>query len=93
MGRFPQSVGTKGSKKWIQRLINDQPEILNEQIKRNLRFSNDDEIQWRSPLKDDNYAEYRDQDVIARALNNIKVCQLRFSRPIAKPKIELHQPS
>ena len=36
------------------------------QIKRNLQFSNNHEIQWRSPLKDESYAEYRDQEFIDR---------------------------
>jgi len=66
MGRYPQPISEKGSKKWVQRLINDKPEILNKHLKRNLRFTSDDEIQWRSPLKEDDYAEYRDQDFIDR---------------------------
>lgn len=64
MVRFPQSVGDKGSQKWIQKLINKKPELLNMQIRRNLNLPEDEEIRWLSPLEDDEYAEYRDQDFI-----------------------------
>jgi len=61
MGRFPQYIGKKGSKKWIQKLINDKPEILNSQIWSTLNFLWKEDIQWLSPLKSDDYAEYRDE--------------------------------
>ena len=54
MGRFAQSVGEKGSKKWIQKLINDKPEILNKRIKRNLCLSNDDARALTYPTKHEN---------------------------------------
>jgi hypothetical protein len=61
MARFPQTQAKKGSQKWIQKLINDKPEILNSQIWSTPSFSEKEVIQWFSPLKNDNYAEYRDQ--------------------------------
>ena len=61
MARFPQTQAKKGSQKWIQKLINDKPEILNSQIWSTLDFSEKEHIQWFSPLKNDDYAEYRDQ--------------------------------
>jgi hypothetical protein len=61
MTRFPQPQARKGSQKWIQKLVNDRPEILNSQIWSTLSFSVNEDIQWLSPLKRDNYAEYRDQ--------------------------------
>lgn len=64
MDRFPQSVGEKGSQKWIQRLINKKPELLNLRIRRNLGFPENEEIRWISPLEGDDYAEYRDQAFI-----------------------------
>lgn len=64
MGRFPQSVGEKGSKKWIQRLINEKTELLNSEIRNELSLPSNEEIQWFSPLKKDGYAEYSDQDFI-----------------------------
>jgi hypothetical protein len=57
--RTPQSEGNKGSLKWIQLLVNDHPGKLNAAIAKKLQFR-DSNIQWLSPLKTDEYAEYRD---------------------------------
>jgi len=64
MGRFPQSVGEKGSKKWLQKLVNENPELLNLEIRSKLGLSSNEEIHWLSPLKKDEYAEYSDQDFV-----------------------------
>jgi hypothetical protein len=61
MARFPQLVGSRGSQKWIQILVNENVELLNTNIKRNLNLRQNEDIQWLSPLKTDEYAEYRDQ--------------------------------
>jgi hypothetical protein len=61
MARFPQSEAEKGSQKWVQKLVNDKPEILNSRIWSSLNFSEEEHITWLSPLKSDDYAEYRDQ--------------------------------
>jgi len=66
MGRFPQSRGRKGSKKWIQTLINEQPELLTTRIKANFGFDQSESICWLSPLEEDCYAEYRDQAFLKR---------------------------
>jgi len=78
MTRFPQSAANKGSQKWIQRLINEKPELLNLQIGRNLKLQKEESIQWFSPLKSDEYAEYRDQaflDLLEVNLNKIPLSQ------------------
>lgn len=64
MGRYTQQRGEKGSKKWIQHLINEQPELLNEKILDNLKLGTDEKIEWLSPLEEDGYAEYRDQEFL-----------------------------
>jgi hypothetical protein len=61
MARFPQPEAEKGSQKWVQKLVNDKPEILNSRIWSSLNFSEEEHITWLSPLKGDDYAEYRDQ--------------------------------
>jgi len=61
MERFPQPAASKGSQKWVQMIINEKPEFLNEEIRRKVGISKDEDILWLSPLKNDNYAEYRDQ--------------------------------
>jgi len=66
MGRFSQQAASKGSQKWIQIIINERPESLNGKIRRKLNLRKEEHIQWLSPLKCDEYAEYRDQKFIDR---------------------------
>jgi len=61
MARFRQPKAKKGSQKWIQKLVNDKPHIMNSRIWSALNLSREEEVQWFSPLKSDDYAEYRDQ--------------------------------
>ena len=61
MARFVQAEANKGSQQWIQRLINEKPQILNSLTRSNQFVTEKDDIQWLSPLKEDNYAEYRDE--------------------------------
>lgn len=60
MSRHPQKEGTKGSLKWIQKLINEKPHLLNTEIRGVFRLKDSEELEWLSPLKGDEYAEYRD---------------------------------
>ena len=57
--RVPQKKGTKGSLKWLQELINETPTLLQQHINQNLTIPLEP-ITWLSPLKSDQYAEYRD---------------------------------
>jgi hypothetical protein len=59
MPRRRQPRGTKGSLKWIQDLVNLHPEVLDEAIQ-------EGPVEWRSPLADDDYAEYWDQAFLDR---------------------------
>jgi hypothetical protein len=59
VGRFPQPQGAKGSLRWIQRLVNQHPAILDAGL-------GIGPIDWRSPRADDGYAEYRDQAFLDR---------------------------
>jgi len=61
MGIYKQKKGDKGSLKWIQILINNQPDIINLHIRRNFKIPARTEIDWVSPLKEEYYAEYRDE--------------------------------
>jgi hypothetical protein len=66
MARFPQQKAEKGSQRWLQILVNEKPEILNSLICSSLSFVENEFIEWRSPLKSDGYAEYRDQAFLDR---------------------------
>jgi hypothetical protein len=60
MVRVRQSAGKKGSQRWIQKLINEKPELLQNQILEH--FTKNEQICWLSPLKQDEYAEYSDNE-------------------------------
>ena len=59
------AAANRGSRKWLQVLVNCRPELLNDAIAQRLHELPDD-IEWRSPLWEDHYAEYRDQSFIDR---------------------------
>jgi len=64
MTRFIQNPEGKGSLKDIQVLINKNQDYLNNLIKSKFSDLKNEEIIWTSPLKSDNYAEYRDDDFL-----------------------------
>jgi len=86
LGRFPQALGRKGSKKWIQKLINEKPEMLNFEIIRKLNLPRKEKIHWLSPLKDDEYAEYRDQEFLERLGVGLEIVTLADFWPGGGPQ-------
>jgi hypothetical protein len=59
--RVPQlKEKPKGSQKWLQEIINTCPDCLNRLIQKRLTSLSGRKICWISPLKHDDYAEYRD---------------------------------
>ena len=56
-------AAARGSRKWLQMLVNCCPELLEEQILCKLN-SFASEIDWLSPLRSDDYAEYYDKDFV-----------------------------
>lgn len=51
---------SKGSQKWIQKLVNENQDMLDTEIKRALHLPDAERVEWRSPLEREGYAEYRD---------------------------------
>jgi len=79
MGRFVQKNNGHGSLLEIQMLINEYPDVINTELKNKMKFSVDEIISWVSPLKADNYAEYRDKDFIHLITNKrLKVTLDKF---------------
>jgi len=72
MSRHPQDPNSHGSLKKLQVAINEKKEYLDGEISKVIgkRLK----IDWRSPLKSDGYAEYRDEDFLKNLgiLNKIK---------------------
>ncbi len=58
--RVPQQLGTSGSRKWIQRLIEFHPALLTDAVRGSLGETPDWTIEWISPRQRDQWAEYRD---------------------------------
>jgi hypothetical protein len=56
--RVAQSVGNRGSLKWLQIAVNERTDVLNREV--NARATIQGKIEWLSPLRSDDYAEYKD---------------------------------
>ena len=72
MGRYPQKSNSHGSLKNLQVAVNVKKKYLDGEISKVIgkRLK----INWKSPLKSDDYAEYRDEDFLEKLgiLNRIK---------------------
>jgi len=77
MPRINQVPAVKGSQKWIQKLVNENPDLLTSLIRTELDLPSDEEIHWLSPIAEDGYAEYQDQAFID--LLNIKLPNVSLS--------------
>lgn len=66
MARIEQKPDGHGSLKQLQILVNEKTEIFNRQLRKSLPELAEDNITWQSPLADDNYAEYTDDDFIQK---------------------------
>jgi hypothetical protein len=62
--RAVETQEARGSLKWIRRAINECPLRFNEKVASAAGIPTSDPIEWVSPLADDEYAEYRDQDFL-----------------------------
>lgn len=64
MGRFVQGSDSHGSLKDLQILINQNAMLFNEKISESIKKNI--KINWVSPLKEDQFAEYRDEDFLKK---------------------------
>lgn len=58
--RVPQRLGDRGSLKWIQRLTGSESTLLSDGIRASLNLPASWRADWKSPVQEDGYAEYRD---------------------------------
>jgi len=77
MPRIPQGPGVKGSQKWIQKLVNEKPDLFNSLIRTQLDLPDTDKITWHSPIAGDEYAEYQDHPFLD--LLSIKLPKISLS--------------
>ena len=61
VSRIPQHKAAKGSQKWIQKLVNEKPDLLDSNIRTQLDLPDTEKTIWLSPIAVDDYAEYQDQ--------------------------------
>ena len=83
MPRISQVPSIKGSQKWIQKLVNEKPDLLNSLIRTQLDLPETDTITWVSPIAEDGYAEYQDQaflDLLGIKLSKISLSDFWPSR-------------
>lgn len=73
MPKYPRDKGRKGSEKWLQKVVNECPYLLDREIYHKLMPS-PSKIQWLSPLEADNYSEYSDKDFLDR----LEISLLKF---------------
>lgn len=62
MGRFVQESDSHGSLRDVQVLINERKEILDKKITEIIK--KEVNVKWKSPIKNDQFAEYRDEDFL-----------------------------
>jgi len=77
MTRVVPKPANRGSQKWLQIAVNEKQSILDSVILEQLTESKNRDIHWVSPIKSDEYAEYKDDDFLERL--NIKLSSYPLS--------------
>lgn len=78
MDRYPQRSDGHGSLRDIQVLVNRFPNMFTNKIEEKIVIKSD-RIDWVSPLKDDDYSEYRDSGFIEKlGIQNLKISLSAF---------------
>jgi hypothetical protein len=86
MAIVKQKSDGKGSLKAIQVLVNKHPNIINQKIKNAFPELADDTICWKSPLENNDFAEYRDHDFIDVLELNREIKNLKNFWPVRGPQ-------
>lgn len=75
----------KGSRKWLQVLVNDCPELLNWEIAEQSPTATES-IHWLSPLREDDYREYYDRPFIEQLGISLEKRPLKSFWPRSGPR-------
>ena len=62
--RVEQREGAHGSLGWIQRLVDRKPDLLDHALRSAGALSPDATLEWISPRRADQWAEYRDEELL-----------------------------
>jgi hypothetical protein len=77
---------TKGSQYWIRRAVNGHTDILRNELKDRLSLGESDNIEWVSPLENDEYREYADDLFLEKLGIELKSKPLRQFWPKGGPR-------
>lgn len=66
MPRYPRPPNVKRSEHWLRVAANQASDFTNEKIRSGFNWYAEEMIEWRSPVKIDDYAEYRDAAFLER---------------------------
>lgn len=64
--RVVQRTGLRGSLKWMQHMVDSPTTVLDDQLRQMGALQASDRLEWRSPLRCDDWAEYRDAPFLER---------------------------
>jgi hypothetical protein len=64
--RVEQGIGARGSLKWMQTLVASGRHLIDPELRGRLGLPDEASIEWRSPLAEDQQAEYRDASFLTR---------------------------
>ena len=64
--RKEQDAACRGSQRWLQIAVNRCPDVIDSAISQALCLPDSEDIEWRSPLECDGFAEYRDGQFLDR---------------------------
>lgn len=82
MPRRERPSKTRRSEHWLRVAVNERKKYLNSKIALGFGWTSQESIQWLSPIKDDNYAEYYDQAFLDRlGLYNLRTPLKSFWLP------------
>jgi hypothetical protein len=84
--RVVQPEGRCGSLKWIQRLVVMRPELCDAQLRAQGAPLGESSLEWLSPTRDDDWAEYRDADFLRRIGHPELIDALRHFWPRGGPQ-------
>lgn len=74
MPRRERPAETQRSEHWLRIAVNERPDFLNAKISEAFGWSVQEKVQWLSPVRNDDYAEYFDQSFLDRlGVSGLKV--------------------
>ena len=84
--RAVETKDARGSLHWIRTFVNERTDVLDQAVRSACQFDRGVAIDWVSPLANDEFAEYRDQDFLERLNVSLPVVSLKEYWPNMGPQ-------